>query len=120
MSLRNQHDAARFDRIGRAVIRRQQTGFRTDGNRFVHAAIGGRNAACIPVIRDGLIAVDVVIAGIRRQLAADAAGRYADEVIIRRRAVDNFARIEVFRLVDFRHEGLPQRGGRIAAGRLGG
>ncbi len=69
---------------------------------------------------DGLIAVDVVIAGICRQLTADAAGRYADEVIIRRRAVDNFARIEVFRLVDFRHEGLPQRSGRVAAGRLGG
>ena len=120
MAARNEHDAARFHRVGRAVIRRQQAGFRADGNGFMHAAIGGRHAVRAPIIGDGLVTVHVVVAGVGRQLPAHAAGRHAHEVVIARRTVDDFAGIEVLRLVDFLHEGLPERRGGVAARRFGG
>ena len=119
MAARDEHDAAAFHRVGRAVIRCQQAGFRTDGDGLVHAAISGRHAVRAPVIGDGLIAVHVVIAGIRCQLTAYAARGYAHEVIVARRAIDDFAGIEVLRLVNLLHEGLPQRRSGVAARRLG-
>ena len=115
----DQHDAAFVNGVGRTVIRGQKAGIRADGDGFVHAAIGRGNAVGIPVIRDGLVSADVAVAGVGCQLAADAAGCDAHEVVICRRAVDNLTGVKTFCLMYFFHEGLPQRRGGVAARCLG-
>ena len=89
----------------RAVIRRQQAGFRADGNGF--ACCNRRSARCLraPIIGNGLVTVHVAVAGAGRQLPAHAAGRHADKVVVAWRAVDDLAGVEVFALWIF-HEGL--------------
>ena len=120
MTARDEHDAAAFNGTARTVFCRQQAGIHTDGNLLVHGAVGRGHVALIPVVRDGLVTVHVVIAGVGRQLAADAAGRYAHETVVGGRAVNDLSGVEPLRLVNLLHKALPQRRGCIAAGRLAG
>ena len=120
MAARNEYDAAVVHNLRGTILRGQQAGIRAYGNLLVHGAIGRGHAALIPVVRDGLVSVYIVVAGVGCQLSADAAGRHAHEAVVGWLAVDDLAGIQMLGFVHLFHKALPQRRSGVAAGCLAG